>query len=359
MRDFLADSERLIQPFDALVAQWNAEDHAWGKFQLDNPISLNGDEHRRVSDLVSPAFVPAEADRHRPLMQELFTQLIRSVADKGQRDFARLAAEYPVTVMSKLLRVPLQDVANIEIWLGTLLEAANQQIETLPRLDAAVAGLLDYTRPTIDTRRNAEREDDLLQLLLDIAGDENRLSDRKLHHFMIGLLSGGYATTMHQLILTMINLCHFPVEWEKLAADESRCKAFVDESLRYKSMFGGTARATAKEFDYRGVTFPANTMITIPLTFAGQDPKFNDNPTSFSPDRKTCKHIAFGDGAHICPGRFLATAMIEEALPIVVKHFPRPRIVGELEYIGPFGAWSVRALPIEWNRERLWLNKQT
>ena len=129
----------------------------------------------------------------------------------------------------------------------------------------------------------------------------------------------------------------FPAR-EKLAADESRCKAFVDKSLRYKSMFGGTARATAKEFDYRGVTFPANTMITISLTFTGQDPKFNDNPTSFSPDRKTCKHIAFGDGAHIYLGRFLATAMIEEALPIIVKHFPRPRIVGELEYVGPFGA---------------------
>ena len=89
--------------------------------------------------------------------------------------------------------------------------------------------------------------------------------------------------------------------------------------------------------------------LTIPLTFAGQDPAFNEDPRTFEPDRKSCKHIAFGIGPHFCPGKFLALALLEEALPIVVRRMPRPRVEGELEYIGPFGAWGVRSLPIEFD----------
>ena len=350
MRDFLADTERLRQPYDNIVAQWDAADRPWGEFQLDHPISMNGDDHKRVRGLVQPAFVPREADRHRPLMRQRFNDLIDPIAGIGRCDFAKIACQYPVTIICKLLGVPLEDISSIERYLTALVEGASQQVEKLPLLDDAVVNLLDYIRPVIAGRRAGERVDDLLQVMIDAVDGEDRLTDEELHHFVIGLLSGGYDTTMNQLILTVMRLCEFPDEWEKLAADpEGRSAAFIQESLRYQNMFGATARETAKEFEYRGVTFPANTLITIPLTFAGQDPAFNEDARCFNPDRETCKHIAFGIGPHFCPGKFLALALLEEALPIVVRRMPRPRVVGELEYIGPFGAWGVRSLPIEFD----------
>ena len=97
------------------------------------------------------------------------------------------------------------------------------------------------------------------------------------------------------------------------------------------------------------MTIPANTLLTIPLTFAGQDPAFNECPAAFDPDRDKKVHIAFGNGIHFCPGMFVAYALLEEALPIVVKRLRNPRIAGELEYVGPFGPWAVRSLPIEWD----------
>ena len=350
MRDFLADTERVSQPYDNIVEQWDAADRPWGKFQLDHPISLHGEDHKRLRGLVQPAFVPKEADRHRPLMRQRFNALIDTAANTGRCDFAEIACQYPITIICKLLGVPLEDISSIERYLVALVEGASQQVEKLPMLDDAVVKLLEYIRPVIAGRRAGERVDDLLQVMIDAAGGEDRLTDEELHHFVIGLLSGGYDTTMNQLILTVLRMCEFPEEWEKLAADpEGRSKAFIQESLRYKSMFGATARVTAEEFEYRGVTFPAVTLITIPLTFAGQDPAFNEDSRTFNTDRKTCKHIAFGVGPHFCPGKFLALALLEEALPIVVRRMPRPRVVGELEYIGPFGAWGVRTLPIEFD----------
>ena len=93
------------------------------------------------------------------------------------------------------------------------------------------------------------------------------------------------------------------------------------------------------------MTIPAGTILTVPLTFAGQDPSMNKCPMQFDPDREKKEHLAFGWGIHYCPGMFLAYALLEEAVPVVVKHILRPRIVGDLEYVGPLGPWAVRALP--------------
>ena len=116
-------------------------------------------------------------------------------------------------------------------------------------------------------------------------------------------------------------------------------------------MFGATSRITAEEFEYRGVTIPKGTMLTVPLTFSGQDPSMNKCPMHFDPDREKKEHLAFGWGVHYCPGMFIARALLEESVPVVARRLRNPRIVGELEYVGPFGPWAVRALPIEWDVE--------
>ena len=77
----------------------------------------------------------------------------------------------------------------------------------------------------------------------------------------------------------------------------------------------------------------------------------NKCPMHFDPDREKKEHLAFGWGIHYCPGMFLAYALLQEAVPVIVKRILRPRIAGKLEYVGPLGPWAVRALPIEWDVE--------
>ena len=349
MKDFL-DDERAPTPFQYIVREWDCADSAWGKFQLDHPISRTGESHKRLKKLVMPAFTPRKAEQYRPLMRARFEALVGAVVEQGKGDFAQIARQYPISVIGMLLGVPLKDVPKIEQWLLALVEGLSQQKAKLGLLNSAVEGLLDYIRPVIADRRAGNRKDDLLQTMIDTCDGSNNFSDDELHHYVIGLLSGGYDTTMNQLIHTVQRMCEFPEEWEKLAADpEGRRKAFIEESLRYKSMFGATARATKEAIEYRGVTIPANTVLTIPLTFAGQDPSRNSCPMHFDPDREKKTHLAFGWGIHFCPGMFLAYALLEEAVPIVVRRLLRPRIAGKLEYVGPFGPWAVRSLPIEWD----------
>ncbi len=352
MKDILNDHERAPTMFDHIIKAWDAEGTPWAKFQMDHPISRNDESHKRLKTLVMPAFTPKKADQFRPLMRKRMETLIDEVVDQGEGDFAKVARQYPITVIGVLLGVPLEDVPRLEKWLLALVEGASQDVGNLPLLNEAVVGLLDYVRPVIADRRAGNRKDDLLQDMIDACDSSDDFSDDELHHYVIGLLSGGYDTTMNQLIHTVQRMCEFPEEWEKLAADpEGRSKAFIEESLRYKSMFGATARTTIQEFEYRGLTFPAGIMLTIPLTFSGLDPSKNSCPMDFNPDREKKQHLAFGSGIHYCPGVFLAYALLQEAVPVIVKRLARPRINGDLEYVGPFGPWAVRALPIEWDTD--------
>ena len=352
MKDMLDDHEHVQTFFHHIVKEWDAEGTPWATFQLDHPISRNDESHGRLKKLVMPAFTPKKADHFRPLMRERMETLVGEIVDQGKGDFAKVAQQYPITVVGMLLGVPLEDVPKLEKWLLTLVEGQSQNIESLPRLNEAVVGLLDYIRPVIADRRAGNRKDDLLQDMIDACDNSDDFSDSELHHYVIGLLSGGYDTTMNQLIHTVQRMCEFPEEWEKLAADpEGRKKAFIEESLRYKSMFGATGRVTVADIEYRGVEIPAGTVLTVPLTFSGQDPSMNKCPMHFDPDREKKEHLAFGWGIHYCPGMFLAYALLQEAVPVIVKRILRPRIAGKLEYVGPLGPWAVRALPIEWDVE--------
>src|SRR5260370_126534 len=65
---------------------------------MHNILCIDGDDHRRLRNLVNPALTPRAADRYRPAMREFITSLTNAVADAGACDFRqaiRLLAERP------------------------------------------------------------------------------------------------------------------------------------------------------------------------------------------------------------------------------------------------------------------------
>src|SRR5438270_9717540 len=54
---------------------------------VKNIININGDDHRRLRNLVNPALAPRRVDRYRPAMREFLGQLLAEVPDSGQLEF--------------------------------------------------------------------------------------------------------------------------------------------------------------------------------------------------------------------------------------------------------------------------------
>src|ERR1700736_6691320 len=54
---------------------------------VNNIINVNGDDHRRLRNLVNPALSPRAVDRYRPAMRRFMEQLIAELPARGSVEF--------------------------------------------------------------------------------------------------------------------------------------------------------------------------------------------------------------------------------------------------------------------------------
>jgi cytochrome P450 len=347
MKDFLRDDTRCREPNRDIVAAWNAQGSPFDRFTSNQLVALSGAAHKRIRDLVAPAFTPRAANVQRELMRATLNRILDDVVPKGACEFTEVSAKYPIAVMCRLIGVPVEDIAMFAEWLEPQESAFGQDPAALPRLNAALSHLLDYVeRLVADRKRPGTHPEDLLQSLVELTDQGDRLTNEELVLLVALLLGAGYDTTKNQLNLLMKLLADRPDEWERLTIDANRVKPVIEESLRYLNVIGCLHRVTNVEIVYRDVKIPANSFFSIPITFHGRDPLLNARPDEFDPDRSERRHFAFGQGMHICLGQFLARALLEEALPIIVRRLKKPRVAGPLKYRSPMGIWGYTALPI-------------
>ena len=347
MRDFLRDDARCRTPNLDLIHMWNAQGSTFERFTAHQLVALRGSEHKRIRDLVAPAFTPRAASKHRGFMRETLEEIIDDV--KGQScEFAEVSAKYPITVMCRLIGVPIEDVSNFGDWLEPQEAAFGQDAAMLPAIEHGLVHMYEYVTELIDSRRKpGDHPDDLLQDLVELAHEGDRLDDEELRTLLVLLLGAGYDTTKNQLNLLLKMLMDHPQEQEKLEKDPTRVKLVINESLRLRNAIGSLHRLNDVDIEYRDVLIPANTFMSIPTTFYGWDKQYAENPDNFDPDRSDApKVMAFGQGIHICLGQFLARALLEEGLPILAQRIRNPRLNGEIVHRSPMGIWGYKSLPI-------------
>src|SRR5437763_13675729 len=84
---------------------------------------------------------------------------------------------------------------------------------------------------------------------------------------------------------------------------------FVEECLRFESPVKGDFRLARVTSKVGGVEIPAGTTVMVVNGGAGRDARKFERPAEFQVDRANARqHLAFGHGAHTCPGAPLARA---------------------------------------------------
>lgn len=352
MKDFLGDRRFRTGNRDLSKMMGIGENTAFARFQNNFLQALNGPGHDRLRALVAPSFTPRAANLHRDYMRETINKVLDQHVPAGECDFVRVAARYPISVMCRLLGIDTADIDVFEEWVDVFSVSQSHKEDTVAMVDRAIGNMFDYADKIVEARRAPGlKPDDLFQSLVELSNNGDVLSDEELRVMMISLIAGGYDTTKNQLIFLMKLLTDYPQEWEKLAADPSRVKPFIEEALRFLHPIGVAFRLPNEDIVYRDVLIPKDTLIALPMTASGRDPAVNENPDVFDVDRKSRTMVTFGQGMHMCVGMFLARALLEEALPVIVRRMPRPRVNGEVT-VRPFQAiWSLNALPIAFDKE--------
>src|ERR1700761_1856432 len=75
-----------------------------------NIINVNGDDHRRLRNLVNPALAPRAVDRYRPAMRAFLDELLGEIGADGRCEFiSSFAKPYPSLVIAAVMGAPLSD----------------------------------------------------------------------------------------------------------------------------------------------------------------------------------------------------------------------------------------------------------
>ena len=307
-------------------------------------LSTEGEVHSRLRRLVAPAFTPKAADRLRPYMRSVITDLVDAALPSGRLDMmADVCEPYPIPIICELLGAPKHDWRLFSAWATDLLRIFNNNLaHDLPAIGAARDALNDYMVLLIAQRRADPREDLLSDLIAaEQAGD--RLDTQELVSMAQAVLVAGTDTTRNQLGCIMGVFAEHPDQWALLVENPSLAPRAVEEAMRYLGAVRGTVRVAAQEVEYDGVLFPKGTIVFPSFIAANFEPDRWVSPQTFdiTKDPARSPHLTFGAGIHYCLGAWLARAELQEALPVLAARLPRLDLESPIVWKPvTFGIWG-------------------
>ncbi len=316
-----------------------------------NILNLTGDSHRRLRNLVNPFFTPRAADRRRPLMRELLAALWEKLsAEKRCEAVGALCEPYPAQAIARVVGAPLADAPLLERWSGLIQQQFDGPALLARRdeIERACAEFYEYCAALIAERR-ARPRDDLVSELVRAEQEGDRLSDVECMNLVLNVLVGGVETTQAQLAHALRLFATHPKQWQLLAERPELAGRAVEEVLRFEPVTPFTARLLERDIEFRGVRFPAGTVVMVCQLAANRDGVPGD-PERFDIARPPGgpRTLAFGAGIHYCLGANLARVELEEALAFLAPRMPDLALDGEVVLGTVHGVYGVEQLPLRW-----------
>jgi cytochrome P450 len=277
----------------------------------EHMVTMDPPMHTQERALLMRLITPKRLKDNEAFMWRLADHQLDELVDKDHCEFIRSFAQpFAMLVVADLLGVPEADHQRFREGFG--LSAAPGKIgaggDTGPDLNA-LAWLDEWFAEYIEDRRREPRQDVLTDLALATYPDGTTPEVPAVVRTATFLFAAGQETTARLLAAALKHLAEHPELQDELRADRALIPAFVEEALRIESPVKTDFRLARRSTTIGGVDVPAGTPVMLLNGAANRDPRRFDCPAEFRVDRpNTMDHIAFGRGAHACPGSPLARA---------------------------------------------------
>jgi cytochrome P450 len=297
-------------------------------------ISLDGDDHHRLRRLVAKAFTPKAAARLNTLAIDIITELVEPVTTVGRCDVvADIAQPYPIPIICALLGAPRTDWQLFSRWATDINKAFEWTVaRDTPTILAAWDALEAYLEDMIADRRRS-LTDDLISELIRAEDHGDRLTHDELLRLAVILLDGGTDTTRNQLAAAAQILCQHPDQWALLAKRPELARQAVEEVMRHSPIIFTAMRKALEDLELGGIRIPAGTLLIANTAAANRDPAVYDDPDRLDITREApSAMLTFGGGVHYCLGSHLARLELIEALKVMTRRMPNPRLCGPVPW---------------------------
>ena len=301
------------------------------------PVPLEGDdvralieEHRAelpFSDQLL-TFDPPVHTAHRSLLMRLITpkrlreneEFMWRLADRQIDEFlARDDGEFiggygrpfAMLVVADLLGVPERDH---ELFRARLGAGPGEGTGTVGSTDDELAHnplefLYAQFSAYVEDRRRDPRDDVMTGMAMATFPDGSVPEALDVARIAANLFAAGQETTVRLFGTMLQRIGDDRALQQSLRDHRARIPNFVEECLRVESPVKGDFRLARVTTELGGVTIPAGTTVMVVNGAANRDPGRFDQPGDFRVERANARqHLAFGHGAHTCPGAPLARA---------------------------------------------------
>jgi cytochrome P450 len=349
--EFFLRSRDAMFPSLTLAALFNVTEGPLHEEISKNLITRHGDDHGRLRGLVNPALAPRRAETYRPAIRAILAELLDELAGSDSAEFiGQFAKPYTSRVIAHVLGAAREDAPKLHYWSNLIQRQFDptslMDPDVRDEIERGVIDCYDYIDALIELRRN-DPGDNLVTDLIQAEEAGDKLNNDELRNLIFSVLLGGVDTSQSELAHAVRLLATHPGQWRLLRERPRELAANVtDEALRFEPITPFTARMTTAEIEYRGVTFPENTVVLVSAWHANRVGATNPDAFDITVQREGLRLLTFGAGIHYCVGANLARAEIQEALICLAERFQEIQLDGEPQYGTPSGIYGLESLPV-------------
>jgi cytochrome P450 len=358
--DSFSSCNSVVGPFAAFPVPLEGDDisdliaeHRGALPMAEHMVTMDPPDHTRERALLMRLITPKRLKDNEDFMWRLADQQMDEFIGDGHCEFIQAYAQpFAMLVVADLLGVPEEDHRRFrqgfglqgtvgEVGVG---EGGNPDHNPLSWLDDEFAAY-------IEDRRKTPRKDVLTDLALATYPDGSIPDVMSVVRTSTFLFAAGQETTARLLAAAIKHLAEHPELQDELRDDREKIPNFLEEVLRVESPVKTDFRMTKRTTEVGGVEVTAGTPLMLLNGAANRDPRRFECPADFKIDRpNAAAHVAFGRGAHSCPGGPLARSEGRVTLERLLERIRNIRLSDE--HHGPAGArrfdyeptWILRGL---------------
>ncbi|HEX8056185.1 MAG TPA: cytochrome P450 [Novosphingobium sp.] len=298
-----------------------------GGVTVKSLIQMDAAEHQAYRGLTNAWFQPGNIKHLEGRIRELARNAAdRMAASGGRCDFVNeIALHYPLLVIMEILGLPESDEPlMLKLTQGLFAAADPDELDAdgkppIRETDrAALFEMMVYFNKLTEERR-ANPTSDLASAIANGTIDGQPLDPLAMMGYYIIVATAGHDTTSSSTAGAMWALAQDPEQFAKLKADPSLIGPMIDEAIRWTTPVKHFMRTATADCEVGGQKIAKGDWLMLCYGSANRDEAVFPDPAAFRIDRKPNRHVAFGYGAHLCLGQYLARMemriLFEELLP--------------------------------------------
>lgn len=242
----------------------------------------------------------------------------------------------PVSVICKILGVPVQDVPTFHPWIFDFMQGADIGPEALTeegrertaKSMAGVAKLQAYIAELAEGYLRSPGPGLISAILHDTDGPDGPMPVEEVVPNAMLLLFAGHDSTVNTMSHCVLTLLRNPGAWDLLVDNPELIPRMIEEVQRLQSAVQFFPSFSAPvDIEIAGTTIKAGSAVHLMYGAANRDPRRFPDPDRFDLNRKNREHLGWGSGIHVCFGGPLARLEVNAAMEVFLRRVRNPRLV--------------------------------